>query len=290
MCGCWGSTMMEKTSESSDDPFLDIAPGLAAIGGLPGQVPGSRVDDGGICGIDGQRFDFVDLVTAGRADLGPGCAGIAGAIDALERSRKKNMWIGRRLRQGLHGLALEERDFMPGAAGIVADPQTAVVGVLPGPDVERRGVGGIDHDVVEDETFGAVELGQAMPGRAFIERFVEPAVGGAEIKMIGLAGHGGKSARIASVGTDDGECGLGMQSRKAEQEQKKRNELDRNAKLAQLQRKRLQADHLDRELPRFSIQNRQKQGAIAKLDGLCGRGAHKLPRGRGRRRCGDFRA
>ena len=75
--------------------------------------------------------------------------------------------------------------------------------------------------------------------------------------MIGLAGHGGKGARIASVGTDDGKCALRVQSRKAEQAQKERNEQDWNAKLAQLQRKKQQAVHLDRELPRFSIQNRQ---------------------------------
>jgi hypothetical protein len=68
--------------------------------------------------------------------------------------------------------------------------------------------------------------------------------------MMGFPGHGGKSARIASVGTDDRECSLRMQSRKAQQAEKKRNELDRNAKLAQLQRKRPQAVHLDRELPK----------------------------------------
>ena len=79
------------------------------------------------------------------------------------------MGIGRSLRQGLHRLALEERDFMPGVAGIVADPQAAVVGVFPRADVERGGVGGIDHDAVDDETVAAVELGQAMPGCAFIE-------------------------------------------------------------------------------------------------------------------------
>ena len=241
----------------NDQSFLDVAPGLAAICGLPWQVPCSCVDGAGICGIDSQRFNFVDLVTAGRADLGPGCAGIAGAIDTLEGSCKKHVGIGGRRRQGVNRLALEERGFMPGAPCIVADPQAAVVGVLPRADVERRGMRGIDHNAVNDKAVAAVEPGHAMPGRAFIQGLVEPTVGGAEIKMIGLPGHGGKGARIASVGTDDGECGLRMQSRKAEQAQKKRNELDRNAKLAQLQRKKQQAVHLDRELPRFSIQNRQ---------------------------------
>ena len=78
--------------------------------------------------------------------------------------------------------------------------------------------------------------------------------------MIGLAGYGGEGARIAAVGTDDGECGLRMQSRKAGQADKKKNELDRNAKAAQFERQRPQADHLEEKLPRFFIQNRQNRG------------------------------
>ena len=88
MCGCVGIDDDGEDVGVDDQPLLDVAPGLAAIGGLPGQVPGSRVDDVGICGIDGERFDFVDLVTAGRADLRPGDAGIAGAKNALESSCK----------------------------------------------------------------------------------------------------------------------------------------------------------------------------------------------------------
>ena len=53
----------------------------------------------GICGIDGQRLDFVNLVAAGRADLGPCCAAVAGPVDSLERSRKERVRIGGRLRQ-----------------------------------------------------------------------------------------------------------------------------------------------------------------------------------------------
>jgi hypothetical protein len=103
--------------------------------------------------------------------------------------------------------------------------------------------------------------------------------------MIGLVRHGGKGARIASVGTDDGECALSMQSGKAEQAEKKRNELDRDAKLAQLEGKRPQANHLEREPPRFSIQNRQKQGEIAKRGGRGGRRcAQVAKRGRGANR------
>ena len=86
-------------------------------------------------------------------------------------------------------LALEIRGFMPGAPGIVADPQSAVVGVFPRAYVQRRGIGGVDHDVVENEAIPAAEFGQAMPGSAFVKRFVEPTVGGAEEKMLGLAGH-----------------------------------------------------------------------------------------------------
>ena len=187
-----------------DDSLLDIAPGLAAVGGLPGQVPGAGVDDLGIRGIDGQRLDLVDLVTAGRADLGPGDAGVGGAVDALKRSREENARIGGSFGESLHRLAFEERHFRPGARGVVADPEAAVVVVLPRAHVEGGGMGGIDHDVVDHEAVAVIELGQAMPGCAFIARFIEPTVGGAEIEMAGLAGHGGEGARVAPVGAGDG--------------------------------------------------------------------------------------
>src|SRR5580700_733738 len=111
----------------------------------------------------------MNLVTAGRADLGPGCTGIGGPINALQGSHDENAGIGWCLSQSVDRLAFEERGFMPGAAGIMADPQAAVVGVLPGTHVERGGMRGIDHNAIEDESVAAVELGQTMPGCASIQ-------------------------------------------------------------------------------------------------------------------------
>ena len=54
-----------------DDAFFDVLPVLAAVVRLPGQVPGSGVDDVGVGGVDGERLDLVNLFAAGRADEVP---------------------------------------------------------------------------------------------------------------------------------------------------------------------------------------------------------------------------
>ena len=72
--------------------------------------------------------------------------------------------------------------------------------------------------------------------------------------MVGLTRHGGEGTRITAVRTDDGECSLRMQSRQARKADKKKNELDRNAKAAQFQRQRPQADHLDGKTPKVLYQ------------------------------------
>jgi len=68
--------------------------------------------------------------------------------------------------------------------------------------IDQRGIRGIHHNVVDDQAAGVIELGQPAPRRASVSRFVDPACGGAEIQMTGLAGNGGKCARIATLGAD----------------------------------------------------------------------------------------
>ena len=78
-----------------DKALLDVVPGLAAVGGLPRQMPCAGVDDVGVDGIYCHRLDFVNFLAAGRTHLRPGSAGIGGAEDAVEGSREEHFRIGR---------------------------------------------------------------------------------------------------------------------------------------------------------------------------------------------------
>ena len=44
-----------------DHAFVDVLPVGAAIGRLPGQVPGSGINHVGIFGINSNRFDVLDV-------------------------------------------------------------------------------------------------------------------------------------------------------------------------------------------------------------------------------------
>ena len=89
-----------------------------------------------IRGIDGRGFDFVDLVTAGRADLGHV------APESLER---KTPWRNSRRREcdrkelgrGVSGCPSKAASCQ--GARNLADRESAVVAVLPRADVERGG-------------------------------------------------------------------------------------------------------------------------------------------------------
>ncbi len=63
---------------------------------------------------------------------------------------------------------LNPRRLAPAPSAVVADPQSAVVRVLPRAHVNRGGVGGVDHDAVENKAVGAAQLRQPMPGCAFV--------------------------------------------------------------------------------------------------------------------------
>ncbi len=120
--------------------LLDVVPCLAAVRSLPWQVPGSRVDRVSVARVYRQRFNLVNLVAARRADLRPCRAAVARPEDSLQCSRIKCARIGRRLRQRVNRLPFEPRWLAPGAAAVVADPQSAIDRVLPRANVNRRRV------------------------------------------------------------------------------------------------------------------------------------------------------
>jgi len=144
----------------------------------------------------------VNLTVAFGADLLPGGTGVGAAVDAFQRARVENVRIGGRLRQGVDGLPREPGGLSPGVPAVVAHPQAAIGAVLPRAHENRGGVRGVDYDAVEHETVGRIDLGQPAPGRAAIFRLIEPAVGGAQVKMIGIARIRGKGARVAARGAD----------------------------------------------------------------------------------------
>ena len=61
--GAFGIEDDRKDVGVVDDPLLDIVPVGAVVSGLPGQMPGSCVNDFGLARVDGQRLDLQ------RADL-----------------------------------------------------------------------------------------------------------------------------------------------------------------------------------------------------------------------------
>ncbi len=195
-----------------DDALLDVVPGLAAVGGLPGQVPGAGVDGIGIGGVDGERLNLVNLLAAGRADLIPGDACIGAAKDSLQRACEEEIGILGGDGEGADGLAVEGGNFAPGAAAVEAGPEAAI-GMVddPGGGVDAGGVARIHDDVIDDEIVGCGEAREAMPGRTAVRGLVDPGVDRAEIEVLRLAGNRGKGAGVAAIGTDRGPGGLRAQ-------------------------------------------------------------------------------
>src|ERR1700690_1082246 len=105
-------------------------------------MPCARIDDLRVSGVNGQRFDFVNLLAAGRADQGPGGAAIGGAVDTFEGSGKESAGIGGGLRKGVDRLVVQTLGLGPVLARIVGDPEAAAV-VAPSCDEDCRGVGRI---------------------------------------------------------------------------------------------------------------------------------------------------
>ena len=89
-----------------DHALLHIRPALAAVGSLPGQMPGAGVNDLRIFGIDGHRLKVLDLRVMRRADLVPAFAPVEAAINTINGARHDNFRVARGQSHGPHRLAL----------------------------------------------------------------------------------------------------------------------------------------------------------------------------------------
>ena len=173
-----------------DQALLDDLPARAPVAGLPGQMPGARINNVGVRRVHSQRFHLMNLPAerlAEGADLRPGRACIRGAKDTRKCSREKHPGVRGRLHQGANRLAAQTLDPAPAPARVVAHPQAAV-GVLPSRHIDRGRIGGVHHDVVQNQAVRRAQPGKTMPGGACIQRFVEPTVGGSKVEMAGLPG------------------------------------------------------------------------------------------------------
>ena len=213
-------------------------------------MPGSRVDDIRIRGVDRQRLDFVNLRTARGADLSPCPAAVARLEYSLERTRKQNLRMRRRLRQGMYRLAREICRFLPAPPTVVADPQTAFGAIFPRAHIKGGRVGLVHYDTVQNEPIDRVQLRQPAPRHAFVPRFVEPAVGGAQIEMVGLPRNRGKCPRIAPVRAHDAPRPLGRRTRTKKYAQDYGKKQRRGFPPAQQSTNDSQPAHANRKLPR----------------------------------------
>ena len=181
-----------------DQAAFYAVPVFAAVVGLPRQVPCAHVEDIGVHGVNRQGFHFVNLGVPRRADQRPRCASVGAAEDAIPRSGKQHFRIRGRLSEGKNRLAAEFLHRSPAHSAIAAHPKAAIPLVgLPSAGKNYGGICGIDQDSVRDQVFRRVQLRQPMPRGAFIERFVDPAIGGAQVKMIRLSRNRGKRASIS---------------------------------------------------------------------------------------------
>ena len=153
-----------------DDALLDVAPGLAAVRGLPRQMPCARVDHIGVRWVDGQRLHLMNLPAPRRTDLRPGDAGIRAAENPFERSGKEHGGIRGRLGKGANRLAAQALGRAPAPPSVMAHPQPAAGLVqLPRGYIDSGGVRRIHDDVVQNQIVGRVQLREPMPGRAPIQ-------------------------------------------------------------------------------------------------------------------------
>ena len=136
----------------------------------------------------------------------------------------------------------------------MADPEPAIVGVLPGPDIDRGRIGGVDDDAVKTSPSSAPSFARRCQLAAFVHGFVEPAIGGAEEKMVGLPWKRCKSACVTARGAGDAPPCLRRRAMQgAKQKRKTDEEPGWNPATARSQVERTARGSLKRHLPHISI-------------------------------------
>ena len=109
-----------------DHTLLDAVPGLAAVFGLPRQVPGAGINHVRIHRIDGDGLNVLDLGMVFRRYPFPLMAAITAAVDSVQRAHHQNFRIRRRHAQRTERFAMQVSDDLPGLARIFAAEKIAI--------------------------------------------------------------------------------------------------------------------------------------------------------------------
>src|SRR5262249_20028803 len=128
------------------DAFLDREPIVAAVRGLPGQVPSSGVDYARIFRIDRHGLHIPQFLMVVRRNPKPGAAGICRFVDTFKGSRHEHARILAGNRKTPYRLLVYVGERRPGrtAIGRTID-STATVGLGPSCGDHHAGVMWMDR-------------------------------------------------------------------------------------------------------------------------------------------------
>ncbi len=161
-----------------NDAFFNIAPGRAAVGGLPWQMPRSGIDHVRVSRIDRDRLHLFDFGTALGTDLFPVHAVINAEKNSPQRSGNQFLIVGGRTRQRPNRLAAHFRLAIPVLSVIVADENPAIrSGCRESSHNQSLRIFRIHYDMVDNKVVALGNLRHPLPLRPAVMRVVDPARG-----------------------------------------------------------------------------------------------------------------
>src|SRR5882672_8357084 len=113
-------------------------------------MPSSGIDRVGILGINGDRFDVLDVGMIRWRHAVPVVAAILAAKYAIQGSNDQNFGVAVKHSHGSDGLTVHPRQGIPFLAAVAAaeDVANLLAGYAPGRNIDVLWVLRIDHDVV----------------------------------------------------------------------------------------------------------------------------------------------
>ncbi len=139
-----------------------------------------------------------------RRNALPRRTAIAGAEHAIQRADHQHVVVAGRHGQGANGLAMHPHQLPPGAAAVIGAEDSAIVVVEQAPcrGINRRRVGGVKDDVVEDVIVPRAEVGEQRPRTSPVLGNEQLSRAGAQDDAIGIAGIVGETADVAALRPD----------------------------------------------------------------------------------------
>ena len=187
-------------------PFLMLCQFLPPSVGLPRQVPCAGIDHVGIRRIDCQRLHLVNLPAPRRADLRP--------REPASALRKTPSRVPANRIFGSEGACAKARIDCPRRPSISLQlrPLSRLThnppprGRFHAGHKDRRGIRPSPPRYGPESGRPSRPAWRADASCAAIQRLIEPAVGRSQIKMVGLARHRSKGARVAAVRSHRSPC------------------------------------------------------------------------------------